>query len=80
MKYLTNSKNQVSRSKFWDFRLLRLHFQCFPGILLSGSSENQQGNKPNSEFGGVQVGAITYSWRSMPGSAEDILNIVCRLV
>lgn len=30
--------------------------------------------KPNSKFGGVQIGAITYSWRSMPSSARDILN------
>lgn len=34
-------------------------------------------DKPNSVFNGVQVGAITYSWRSMPGSAEDILRY-CR--
>jgi sugar phosphate isomerase/epimerase len=31
-------------------------------------------NKPNSKFNGVQIGAITYSFRSMPGSAEDILK------
>ncbi len=31
-------------------------------------------NKPDSKFGGVQIGAITYSWRSMPGTAEDILK------
>jgi sugar phosphate isomerase/epimerase len=31
-------------------------------------------NKLNSRFGGVQVGAISYSFRSMPGSAEDILG------
>ncbi len=30
--------------------------------------------KPNSKFGGVQVGAITYSWRSMSPTAEDTLN------
>lgn len=30
--------------------------------------------KPNSLFNGVQIGAITYSWRSMPGSAENILQ------
>ena len=30
--------------------------------------------KPNSVFGGVQVGAITYSWRSMPSSAEQLLQ------
>jgi len=30
--------------------------------------------KPNSKFGGVQIGAITYSWRSMPSTAENILK------
>lgn len=31
-------------------------------------------DKPNSVFNGVQVGAISYSWRSMPCSAEDVLK------
>ncbi len=30
--------------------------------------------KPNSLFNGVQIGVISYSWRSMPGSAEQILQ------
>ncbi|MDZ4798711.1 MAG: sugar phosphate isomerase/epimerase [Bryobacteraceae bacterium] len=30
--------------------------------------------KPNSNFGGVQIGAITYSFRTLPGSAEEILR------
>ncbi|MDB5262576.1 MAG: Xylose isomerase domain protein barrel [Adhaeribacter sp.] len=30
--------------------------------------------KPNSFFNGVQIGAISYSWRSMPSSAEQILQ------
>ncbi len=30
--------------------------------------------KPNSLFNGVQIGAITYSFRSMPGSAEQLLQ------
>ena len=30
--------------------------------------------KPNSVFHGVQIGAITYSFRALPGSAEEILN------
>lgn len=34
--------------------------------------------KPNSNFNGVQIGAITYSYRSMPGSAEDILKHVTK--
>ena len=32
--------------------------------------------KPDSKFGGVQVGVITYSYRSMPGSAEALLQHV----
>ena len=30
--------------------------------------------KPNSKFNGVQIGAITYSFRSLPGDAESILK------
>jgi sugar phosphate isomerase/epimerase len=30
--------------------------------------------KPNSLFNGVQIGAISYSWRSLPSSAEQILQ------
>jgi sugar phosphate isomerase/epimerase len=30
--------------------------------------------KPNSTFGGVQIGAITYSFRALPGSAEETLK------
>ena len=74
MKDFTNSKNQVSRRKFVGLSAAAAAFSMFPGNLIIGNSENQKGNKPNSTFGGVQVGAITYSWRSMPGSAEDILK------
>jgi sugar phosphate isomerase/epimerase len=31
---------------------------------------------PNSKVNGVQIGVITYSYRSMPGSAEDLLKYV----
>lgn len=30
--------------------------------------------KPDSNFGGVQIGAITYSWRSMPGGVDNIIR------
>lgn len=30
--------------------------------------------KPNSKFGGVMVGAITYSFRALPGGAEETLK------
>jgi sugar phosphate isomerase/epimerase len=32
--------------------------------------------KPDSKFNGVQIGVITYSYRSLPSSAEDILKYV----
>lgn len=31
-------------------------------------------NSPNSKFGGVQIGAITYGWRDQPGNATDIIK------
>ena len=34
------------------------------------------GNNPGSEFFGVQIGVITYSFRSMPGSVEQILQYI----
>ena len=30
--------------------------------------------RPNSKFGGVQIGIITYSFRALPGTAEDTLK------
>jgi hypothetical protein len=30
--------------------------------------------QPNSVFGGVRIGAITYSFRALPGSAEETLK------
>jgi sugar phosphate isomerase/epimerase len=33
-----------------------------------------ESSEPDSKFNGVQIGAITYSFRSMPSTAEDILK------
>jgi len=65
-------KQGISRRKFIGttvaastaFALGSLNYSC------KGSSAG----KPNSRFGGVQIGAITYSWRSMPSKAEDVLR------
>ena len=35
-------------------------------------------DKPNSCFDGVQIGVITYSYRSLPSTAEDILKHVTK--
>jgi sugar phosphate isomerase/epimerase len=44
--------------------------------LVPRSVFDQQDMKPDSMFNGVQIGTITYSFRSMPSSADDILNYV----
>ncbi|MEX0320828.1 MAG: TIM barrel protein [Puniceicoccaceae bacterium] len=31
--------------------------------------------KPNSKFGGVQIGVITYSWRNMTTKADEIIDL-----
>ncbi len=35
--------------------------------------------KPNSKFHGVQIGTITYSFRTLPGTAQDILKYCAEL-
>jgi len=42
--------------------------------LAAAASTRLLAAKPNSKFGGVQIGAITYSFRALPGSAEQILQ------
>ena len=37
-------------------------------------TEAEAAAAPDSNFGGVQIGAITYSWRSMPGGVENIIK------
>lgn len=70
-----HSKNQVSRRKFLGLTAAAATFAVVPmnfrEVIEQKSAKTK---KPNSRFGGVQVGAITYSWRSMPGSAEETLN------
>ncbi|MBD1364225.1 sugar phosphate isomerase/epimerase [Mucilaginibacter sp. ZT4R22] len=48
--------------------LLLLSKHSFAGALLNSA------DKPNSLVNGVQIGVITYSFRSMPGTAEDLLK------
>ena len=45
--------------------------------VLAGSGGRSAG-KPNSKFNGVQIGAITYSFRGMPGTTEDLLNYLVK--
>ena len=40
----------------------------------AGMASGLKAAKPNSNFGGVQIGVITYSFRALPGSAQEILG------
>ena len=42
--------------------------------LAAGTASRLLAAKPNSVFGGVQIGAITYSFRALPSSAEEVLK------
>lgn len=42
--------------------------------LAAGAAATLTGAKPSSNFGGVQIGIITYSFRALPGSAEETLK------
>lgn len=43
-------------------------------VLPKSASAAPPADKPDSKFNGVQIGVITYSYRSMPGSAEHLLK------
>ena len=44
--------------------------------IMPGRAPAASAAKPNSNFHGVQIGVITYSYRSLPGSAEDLLKYI----
>ena len=75
MENKNKSNNQVSRRKFITLSAAAATIAIVPvNFNLSSGPKKAKTKKPNSKFGGVQVGAITYSWRSMPGTAEDTLK------
>lgn len=75
MKCTKKENGQVSRRKFLGLTAAAAAFAIVPVNFRSVNEPQQtKPGKPNSKFGGVQIGAITYSWRDMPGSAEDNLK------
>lgn len=42
--------------------------------LAAGAASGLMEAKPNSVFGGVRIGIITYSFRSLPSSADEVLK------
>lgn len=64
---------QINRRRFIGFAAAATAFPFIPRIIRGNHWINFE--KPNSLFGGVQIGAITYSYRELPGtSAEETLE------
>jgi sugar phosphate isomerase/epimerase len=75
MKDQNETKGKITRRKFLVTSAAAAAFSFVPVNFPFKSATNPLRNKkPNSRFGGVQIGAITYSWRSMPCTAEDVLR------
>ena len=67
------SETTVSRRGFMGGTAALAASAMMSRYALAGLSGRSAG-KPNSNFNGVQIGAITYSFRSIPSSAEEILK------
>lgn len=75
MSTINNLPKSTSRRDFlYKSSLASLGIFCAGQSAWGIQSLKLAGLKPNSKFYGVQIGAITYSFRSMPGTAEQILQ------
>ncbi len=77
METNNKSKKSLSRRKFLGSTAAVAAFSVMP-VKLFGTGmpfvKDQAGSKPISNFGGVQMGAITYSWRDLPGGVDNIIK------
>jgi sugar phosphate isomerase/epimerase len=77
MEKINESKRSLSRRRFLGSTAALAAFSIVP-LRFSVKSEpvakSVSGTKPESKFGGVQIGAITYSWRDQPGGIENIIK------
>ena len=77
MENNNNLKRGLSRRKFLGNTAAIAAFSMIPAGSYSKSSIINMAEAvavPDSKFGGVQIGAITYSWRSMPGGVDNIIK------
>lgn len=71
-----NNKKNLSRRKFLGNTAALAAVSMAPISLIEAPfiQKKAAGGKVSSNFGGVQIGAITYSWRNMPGGLENIIK------
>ena len=75
-KLMHNLTSPVSRRSFLGGAAALAASSMLPGRLFA-----EEHAKPNSNIDGVQISVITYSFRSMPSTAEDLLKylLACNL-
>lgn len=77
MENENNSKRNFTRRKFLGSTAAVAALSMVPiSIFGKGTpaSKAVAGANPDSKFGGVQMGTITYSWRDQPGGLENIIK------
>lgn len=75
MKGKINKQTSVSRREFIGKSALALTgFTLGSSQVFGAPAILKNLGKPNSKFNGVQLGTITYSFRSLPTSAEQVLQ------
>lgn len=75
MKDHSNKKiESLSRRQFFGRTAAAMSGIALASNAFSAPAFIRNLGKPNSKFNGVQIGAITYSFRSLPGDAESVLK------
>lgn len=77
MEDLNIQKKGLTRRRFIGNTAAVAAFSMVPMNYFGKENDNistKADEKPNSKFGGVQIGAITYSWRSMPGGVGNVIK------
>jgi sugar phosphate isomerase/epimerase len=74
MEYGKDHISRYSRRKFLGTSAAAAAFSVMPLHYAIGRNAENKILKPDSNFNGVQIGAITYSWRSMPGGVDNIIK------
>jgi len=78
MNEQNQSNGHISRRGFIGFTTAAAVYSMIPPIL-TGCSSRSASKKLNSTFGGVPIGAITYSFRELPGTnAEETLDYLLK--
>ncbi len=68
-------ENKITRRKFLNAAATVAAISAIPfNYGFRSLSTGAAAAKPNSKFGGVQIGVISYSWRSMPSAPKDIIS------